>query len=548
MATGGGHTVLLFDRDGRFKARTATGTYYFTNGLWWCPEGWWTTDTNRSALHLLDAETLAVKSTLRLPMAPPGYTALGELVGSQGRPQPGSPQAPVATVTRLGFLMEPGHAVDVFADGSQALFNKEPLAQLRDMAWLDGHLLLVDGGDYRVLRFGADRLAEPDFGDAQVQGELRQMLADRLFWSRLGSRYAFLLAALLLLCGIAAYARHRRLAALAVVEARETGRTAAQRQGAARLVRQRLWIYGVPVALRLAAALAGMLLIYPAMVSAFMGASHRNPLLAVNLFFLSVFAPVAIVAAWQQWRHQRLMRDPRYEATLNHKATEWLALNDDWDRVREDGESPRESILLPGWRARWLLVTNRRVLLFVTSARERRLSREWPRRNLVFAGLPDELPGEKRPAWWRSLLVPRSNLVLCFADGERLVVRCASTVTARRAAQLLMQGRVAPRRLAPARGLRRAPGRRWHEVLASFVLPGAGPMAARAVRQRHGDVHRRRTADAAGLGPGRLGLQRPQDARGQLAEGGAAADVAGAGAVSRLRTLFTSAPRASARA
>src|SRR5512133_4215573 len=235
VGTGGGHTVLLFDRDGRFKTRTATGTYYFTNGLWWSPEGWWTTDTNRSALHLLDTETLAVKSTLRLPKAPPGYTALGELVASQGRPQPGSPQAPVATVTRLGFLMEPGHAVDVFADGSQALFNQEPLAQLRDMAWLDGHLLLVDGSDYRVLRFGADRLAEPDFGDAQVQGELRQMLADRLFWSRLGSRYAFLLAAVLLLCGIGAYARHRRLAALAVVEARDMGRTAAQRQGLARV-------------------------------------------------------------------------------------------------------------------------------------------------------------------------------------------------------------------------------------------------------------------------------------------------------------------------
>lgn len=474
VATGGGHTVLLFDRDGRFKARTATGTYYFTNGLWWSPEGWWTTDTNRSALHLLDAEILAVKSTVRLPVGPPGYTALGEMVGSQGRPRPDSPQAPLATVTRLGFLMEPGHAVDVFADGSQVLFNKEPLAQLRDMAWLDGHLLLVDGGSYRVLRFGADRLAEPDFGDAQVQRELGQMLADRQFWARLGSRYAFLAAALLLLCGIAAYARHRRLAALAVVEAREMGRTAAQRQGAARLVRQRLWIYGVPVALRLAAALAGMLLVYPAMVSAVMGASLRNPLLSVNLFFLSVFTPVAAVAAWQQWRHQRLMRDPRYEATLNHKATAWLALNDDWDRVREDGESPRESILLPGWRARWLLVTNRRVLLFVTSARERRLSREWPRRELVFAGPPDEVPGQRRAGWWRALMVPRSNLVLCFADGERLALRCASTVTARRAAQLLMQGRDAPRRLARAAGTRRTPTRRWHEVLASFVVPGAG--------------------------------------------------------------------------
>lgn len=474
VATGGGHTVLLFDREGRYKSRTAAGTYYFTNGLWWAPEGWWTTDTNRSALHLLDTGTLAVKSTVRLPLEPGGYTALGELVGSQGRPQPGSPQAPFATVTRLGFLMEPGHAVDVFADGSQLLFNKEPLAQLRDMAWLDGHLLLVDGGSYRVLRFGSDRLAEPDFGEAQVQRELGQMFADRQFWSRLGSRYAFLVAAFLLLSGIAAYARHRRLAALAVVEAREMGRTAAQRQGAARLVRQRLWIFGLPAALRIASALAGMLLLYPALVSAVTGTSLSNPLLAVNLFLLSVFAPVAAVAAWQQSRHQRLMRDPRYEATLNHRAIAWLALSDDSDRVREEGESPRESILLPGWRARWLVVTNRRVLLFVTSARERRLSREWPRRGLVFAGSPDEAPGERRASWWRALLLPRPNLLLCFADGERLRLRCASTVTARRAAQLLMQGRPAPRRLAEAARPRRALRRRWHEVLASFALPGAG--------------------------------------------------------------------------
>ena len=63
VATGGGHTVLLFGSDGKPKARTPNGEYYFTNGLWHSPHGWWTTDTNNYALRLLDSETLVGKCT-----------------------------------------------------------------------------------------------------------------------------------------------------------------------------------------------------------------------------------------------------------------------------------------------------------------------------------------------------------------------------------------------------------------------------------------------------------------------------------------------------
>jgi hypothetical protein len=126
-ATGGGHTVLLFDREGRLLARTPQDTYRFTNGLWWSPEGWWTTDTNRFVLRLLDANTLAVKRDMQLARSPVDHPYLGEAIASQGQPIPGTTQRPLATLSRLGSLMETGHLVDVFPDGSQLARDPFPL-------------------------------------------------------------------------------------------------------------------------------------------------------------------------------------------------------------------------------------------------------------------------------------------------------------------------------------------------------------------------------------------------------------------------------------
>ena len=65
-------------------------------------------------------------------MAPPTGDAR-RVIPSRGDPRPGTQDGPVATVSRLGFLMEPCYAVDVFADGRFAPFNDHPLAKLRDM-------------------------------------------------------------------------------------------------------------------------------------------------------------------------------------------------------------------------------------------------------------------------------------------------------------------------------------------------------------------------------------------------------------------------------
>lgn len=270
--------LLLFDGDGKFKARTAPGTFYFTNGLWHSPQGWWTTDTNRSTLRLLDTETLATRRSIPLTGELGGYAALGELIASHGHPLPGTQEAPVATVSRLGFLMEPGYAADVFADGSHVSFNHQPLAQLRDMAWLDQNLLIVDGGEYQVLRFGADRTALPRFGDSEVNRSLQQMRADRQFWANFSSRYMFLVAAALLLAGIAAYNRHKKLAVQAVIAARADSPVGTLRQSRWSLVRQRLWIFGLPVVLRLAAAIGGLGFLLPWLVGDAALALSRHPI------------------------------------------------------------------------------------------------------------------------------------------------------------------------------------------------------------------------------------------------------------------------------
>lgn len=473
VATGGGHAVLLFDREGRYKARTAEGTYRFTNGLWWSPEGWWTTDTNRFALHLLDHASLEVKRTIRLARAPIDYPFLGEGVASQGAPWPATGLPPLATLSRVGYLMEPGHVVDVFPNGMQAVFNHVVIPQLRDIGWFDGHLLAVDGDAFSVRRYDALRTERDPFGDTQVRGTLAQLRADRTFWRTLGSQYAFLASALLLIAGIAAYAWHRRLAALALIAEREAGREAAVAAPLPQLARQRLRLYGIPFAVRLTVLGLGAFVLFPALHWWLVGGWPTHLYRSLQLLALSTLGPMVPVMFWQAWRHERLAARPEFEATLNHQAIEWLRAHDDFDRVKLEGEAPRETVYLAGWRPRWLLVTNRRILLFVATGRDRRLQSEWPRRSVVFAGSPGELPPRAQLSVWQRALGP--NLVLTFTTGTTLSLRCASSVTARRVAQLLMASPALPgEEPVPLRAAAAAPRRRWHEVLASFAIPGTG--------------------------------------------------------------------------
>lgn len=484
VATGGGHTVLLFDRNGQLKARTPKGAYLFTNGLWHSPEGWWTTDTNSFVLRLLDSETLAEKQSIPLQEGVGIYAFLGEMTPSMGAAQVASRQRPLATLSRLGFLMEGGYVVDVFPDGSQAAYNKEVLRRVQDIGWLGENLLVVDGGNYQVLRFSAQREALPPFGDAEVLRALSEMREQRLFWDRLSSRYLFLLGATLLLLGIAVYSRHKKLAVLGVIAERTNSTVGTPTVEIDTVLKQWLWAMAWPVLVRTIVAFACIFWLSAQilMLCARYGVSRPwNLLLTLTLVVLPIF----LVALWQQQRLQRFSLKPAYEAMLNRQAVGWLLKHSDWDQHRQDGEAPRETLMLRstglGWRRQWLLITNQRVLLFAANARERRLIQEWPRNAVEFAGTPEQdQPRTGVLAKLNRWLMPQANLRIRLNTGDVITGISPSAVTASRAARLLMQAKPAlPKTQSVSPQASRKPAsrlrsQRWHQVLASLALPGWG--------------------------------------------------------------------------
>jgi hypothetical protein len=239
------------------------------------------------------------------------------------------------------------------------------------------------------------------------------------------------------------------------------------------LARARRRIHGVPLAVRLVVLVLAAFVVFPFLHALLLDPRTDDLGATLRLLLLSVVVPTYLVVLWQRRRHEKLAAQTQYEPALNHLAIEWLRVRGDFDRVKLEGELPRETVLVTGWRRRWLLVTNRRVLLFSASRRERRLRSEWPRRSVVFAGRPEELLPNQRPSTWLRLLRLPPNLTLCFTTGTTLHLRCASSVTAQRVAELLMSS---PALEAGSVQLSAAPHvhRRWYEVLASFVLPGAG--------------------------------------------------------------------------
>lgn len=224
IATGGGHAVALFAPDGRFIARTPPGFYEFTNGLWWTPQGLWTTDTNRVQLRLLDGHTLAPLRSVRLP--PGGWLwALGSAL-----PHPAGASAPLAALIRFGGNRIPGRVVDAFEDGTERPYPHEAAMEPRDLAWHQGALLVSDGASHSVLRWSADRTPLAPFGDADSVADLRQRVADKKTYLARYEQLLYLAGALFLAgLGLAVLAQRqqaqRRPAAATPASPRATGRS-----------------------------------------------------------------------------------------------------------------------------------------------------------------------------------------------------------------------------------------------------------------------------------------------------------------------------------
>lgn len=480
IATGGGHAVAVFGADGRFLGRTAPGTYEFTNGLWWHGDRLWTTDTNRFALVELDGATLREQSrtVLQGPLARCRF--LGLAAPREGGAAPGRG----LTLIRFANGMLEGEPVEVEAGGVQRMYRDAFGLQPRDAKWHRGELLLVDGASYAVRRYSADRALLGEFGDAASRDSMARSLRER---QALGLRYHGGLAAavVLFLAGLAlawrasALEKGARLRGMDV-DLSQLGTPLLDARARLRLVWPLFW----PMALS-----AAVLLAFRASVHAPFWSGLLPPrafAFAAAAFALLIGAAAAALL-WRKLRNGG--QDAGMDALLNQPAVLALARRDAFWTLREPGELPRETLMLGAGRGgrHWLVLTNRRLLVFVSNLADARLVRECARRDVVRAAVvtgKDLRPGQRISG----ALLGGCWLRLDFRDGERLEGMTMTRLTAERFARLL--GAAAPAfgddaavRMAPARtpaASRLAPGRvpdesraAW-QTLASLLVPGLG--------------------------------------------------------------------------
>ena len=296
----------------------------------------------------------------------------------------------------------------------------------------------------------------------------------------------FLLGAAPLLLGMATYSRHKKLASREVVAERSTSTVGTPLLSGGQIFKQWLWVVFWPFFVRLTIVLFCVYWLVGKVLPYALKNGLAGHWALPSTLILIVGLPAFLAALWQHRRYQRLSAKPHYEATLNRSAMKWLLEYDDWDKVKQDGEVPRETLSFQGpwprWKRHWLVVTNRRVLQFAVSPRERRMAKEWSRSAVLLAQSPvypmagagDVNRPDLLPHW----LVPQVNLILQFNTGEVITGICPSTAAAKRTAQLLTQSRASPNLQASHQKIHNeklaSRGRRWHQVLASALVPGLG--------------------------------------------------------------------------
>jgi hypothetical protein len=472
VANGGGHTVSLFDANGRFVARTTQGTYEFTNDLWWDGDQLWTTNTNGHQLIRLNGDDLTVRERLVIPaQGQDRFTAL-----AVPHPRAGmEPYAPFAVLGSMRQGMKQGRVTFFWRDGIEKDLELVPLAEPRDLAWVGGALVVVEGKEMRLLRFDADRRPLPDLGDQFVQQALNQLRDEHERWR---THYlAGLTAAVVLLLAGALWAwldqTRSQLAARQVnaMEARFLGTPIISTH---QRMRQALVLSLPAVSLLLLPLCLKVLQHLPEMP--WIGQRQLRLLCLVTLA-----VGLTLLLIWSYRWIRRRTGDVAFEGIFNGKAVQWLLSHSTWSELAQSGEHVRETLILarPG-KVRWLVLSNRRLLSFVAGPRDRVLDNAWPRADIDRAEL---LSPRQVPLWQRlvSGLGMGTWVRITLADGTVLRGMTLSGVTARRLlAQLTLAARrpltpqdvddASPQSL-PAVGTTRQA--HW-QVLASAVLPGAG--------------------------------------------------------------------------
>lgn len=457
IATGGGHAVALFDGEGHFIARSPPGTFRFTNGLWWMGDALWTTDTNRSQLHRLDGRTLALLQTQALVDGHPARY----LGPARRHPQ----DADRVALIRFHNGMVAGRLTALRGQTPSATpLGDVPGLQPVDLDWLGDEVLASDGGGFALWRWPADGGPPAAFGDSAV----RQRLADDRHVRESGQRHwaqGLVAAGVLLVSALGLLALSRRWQARSPhagepVDLSQLGTPSPDRRTRWRLGWRVAWPWLLPMVPLVALRLLQASPLRPAPGSA----AGYGLLAAASLL-------AVLLLAWAWRRHNRQALDPANEPALNALALSHLRRSTALPATLQPGETLRETFMWLCPTLRWVVLTDRRLLIFVATLADHRLERVQALRSITRATTV-------RPRFqgWRSLQGP-GWLDLQFSDGPALRGAVpAPTVTARAAAWL--HGRhdddaVVPGRPSGPAPRAASPGRIACS-LASLLVPGLG--------------------------------------------------------------------------
>lgn len=485
VSTGGGHAVAVFDTSGQLLARSKPGLYEFTNGLWWAGDSLWTTNTNGMALLQLDGRTLELKSRVQLLQHQNGWKYLGMAVASHGTtPSAAEQDAPLVTLVRFANGMVEGHATDVFSNGMQSDYPISATVEPRDVKWNGDELLMVDGASYAIKRYSNARTSLPDFGDEQVRTELAASLLRR---NSLQMQYnAGLVGAMVLFfMGFAAALGAQRLEKKQALVALGVDLSQLGAPRLSRLALQTVFVrvFWLPFAVFGVVALLSIgLRRFPVIAKA----TGVPVLPGVVALFLTAFVLLLTAFFLLHRSFRRGMADPDAEAVFNYQAVKILESEPAYWRLRQPGELPRETLMLSSPLAglRWVVLTNLRLLVFVSNLKDRTLLTGYPRREIVNL----RLLGQKDMTWsqrWQVLSSFGSAILRFeFKDGTTLEGRTMAKLTAQRMAALLRGAAFqapaisemdrAQLEQAQPHAAASLDQRAIRQTLASFLLPGFG--------------------------------------------------------------------------
>jgi TM2 domain-containing membrane protein YozV len=452
MATSGDHSVLLLDSQGRQKARTRDGLFRYANSVWHTAEGWWVVDTNNHALRLLDLETLAEKTNVRLEMPHSQDVWTG-----QARPHPAASAERFATLSRMRNGMIVGRVVDVDRQGrEQVRYALRDGAEPGALMWWRDRLIVAESRSFSVRAFRPDGTADADFGDAAVSSALQTRRTEKLALEI--ARWSLLALALAgLLVGVWAYWRDR---------SRATTSGAQATVGTPQVTQSQLLRHSI-----------GAMRGWPGLLlAAFFAIELARPFISRGPL-PGVVALLILTWGLFLWLRSllRSFRLPENEPYANMAAMRLLRQRRMWEPHLEAGEMPQEVLTLVNRGLTWLMLTDRRLLVFKGSALDASLQQAIPRSQIAFGEISDD------PGWLarlnESLLGMRpQRLALRTLTGEEI----AGTVTSPHTAQRIISrlGLKSAPATAPRIGTAAVAdsSSAWRNALLSLIVPGLGQL------------------------------------------------------------------------